>query len=143
MELLINSYLSDNVGLSNLFLTNLLANQLRHHLLELYAQNQFKLAGIGNQNKFIHQLDFRNDAIYWLDKNHHHPIENRFFVQIDEWVQLLNSSCYAGITGYEFHYAYYAPGSFYKRHLDQFADNQSRAFSCFRRWDTQIRIRII
>jgi SM-20-related protein len=129
MELLITSYLSENVGLSEFFLTKVLAEQLRKHLLELYNQDQFKLAGIGNKRKFIQRSDFRSDAIYWLDKTHNHPIENRFFAEMDAWVKFLNTSCYAGITGYEFHYAYYAPGSFYKRHVDQFADNQNRAFS--------------
>ena len=41
----------------------------------------------------------------------------------------MNKTCYTGITGYEFHYAYYDEGSSYKRHLDQFKDNQKRAYS--------------
>jgi len=129
MEALINSYLSENVGLSNFFLSKELANQLRNHLMELHHQNQFKLAGVGNNKKLVQRIDLRNDVIYWLDKGHNHPVENRFIAEIDRWVKFLNSTCYAGITGYEFHYAYYATGSFYKRHLDQFVDNQSRAFS--------------
>jgi SM-20-related protein len=41
----------------------------------------------------------------------------------------MNETCYAGITGYEFHYAFYEEGSFYKRHVDQFQNNQGREFS--------------
>jgi SM-20-related protein len=31
--------------------------------------------------------------------------------------------------GYEFHYALYEKDSFYKKHLDQFQNNKSRAFT--------------
>jgi SM-20-related protein len=55
--------------------------------------------------------------------------ENLFFDLMDRFVAYLNSTCYTGITGYEFHYALYETGSFYKRHLDQFRSNKSRAFS--------------
>ena len=41
----------------------------------------------------------------------------------------LNRSCYTGITGYEFHFALFDKGSFYRKHLDQFQDNSSRQFS--------------
>jgi SM-20-related protein len=48
---------------------------------------------------------------------------------MDKFVRYLNRTCYTGITGYEFHYALYEQGSFYKRHLDQFKNNTSRAYS--------------
>jgi SM-20-related protein len=48
---------------------------------------------------------------------------------MDSFVSHLNSSCYAGITGYEFHYTLYEKGSFYKRHIDNFQQNGTRAFS--------------
>ena len=31
--------------------------------------------------------------------------------------------------GYEFHYALYETGSFYKKHMDQFRNNDSRKYS--------------
>ena len=34
-----------------------------------------------------------------------------------------------GINGYEFHYALYETGSFYKKHIDQFRNNPSRQYS--------------
>ncbi|MES2828966.1 MAG: 2OG-Fe(II) oxygenase [Bacteroidota bacterium] len=41
----------------------------------------------------------------------------------------LNSTCYTGITGYEFHYTLYEKGRFYKKHLDQFKNNTGRKYS--------------
>ena len=49
--------------------------------------------------------------------------------QVDAFVSYLNRSCYTGITGYEFHFALFDKGSFYRKHLDQFQDNSSRQFS--------------
>lgn len=71
----------------------------------------------------------RNDKIYWLDRAHNDVHENTFFDLMDSFILFLNRECYTGIMGYEFHYALYEKDSFYKKHLDQFQNNKSRAFS--------------
>ena len=86
-------------------------------------------AGIGNNTALQHDKLIRSDRIYWLDRSHDNPSEIAFFELMDSFVSYLNSTCYTGITGYEFHYALYEKGSFYKKHLDQFKNNKSRAFS--------------
>ena len=48
---------------------------------------------------------------------------------MDKFVSHLNSTCYTGISSYEFHYTLYEAGSFYKKHIDQFRNNDSRQFS--------------
>ena len=48
---------------------------------------------------------------------------------IDLFVLHLNSTCYTGIIAYEFHYVYYESGSFYKKHIDQFKNNDSRQYT--------------
>ncbi len=128
-ERIISSFLDTKVGLVDDFLNEDLSSKLKENLLSLLLSKQFKAAGIGNNSKFITSKSIRSDVIYWLDRKHDNIHENSFFDQMDEFVKYLNLTCYAGITGYEFHYAYYEKGSSYKRHLDQFKDNQSRAYS--------------
>ncbi|MFK7946637.1 MAG: 2OG-Fe(II) oxygenase [Saprospiraceae bacterium] len=128
-ETIINSFLEHRVGQTDNFLNENLANHLKENLLLLFLEKQMKTAGIGNNTKFHKNKLIRSDVIYWLDRKHNNVHENLFFDLIDEFVTYLNRTCYSGITGYEFHYAYYDEGSFYKRHLDQFRDNQSRAYS--------------
>ena len=128
-ETIINSYLENKVGLNNHFLNDELSHHLKENLLGLLQANQMKAAGIGNNANLITDKIIRSDIIYWLDRQHNDIYENRFFDLIDDFVKYLNKTCFTGITGYEFHYAYYDEGSSYKRHLDQFKDNQSRAFS--------------
>ncbi len=128
-DCLIDSFIADKVGLSDDFLGEQLASQLKAHLIDLYAGQQFHSAGIGNQEVHHKDQSTRGDQIYWLDRQHHHPLETSFFDLMDRFVLYLNQSCYTGISGYEFHYALYEKGSFYKRHLDQFRSDKSRAFS--------------
>lgn len=126
---LIDSYVADKVGIAQNFLGVSLAAQLKGNLYQLYAGNQLQAAGIGNDTGLTHNKLIRSDKIYWLDPAHNDQHENNFFALMDLFVRHLNSTCYTGITGYEFHYALYETGSFYKKHLDQFRTNKGRAFS--------------
>ena len=87
------------------------------------------LAGTGNAAIIVPDKTFRTDRIYWLDRKHNDAFENAFFDMMDAFVDHLNSSCYTGITGYEFHYTLYEVDSFYKKHIDRFRNNDSRQFS--------------
>jgi SM-20-related protein len=128
-EALIATYIENKVGISDHFLSATLANNLKKNLLALNQDSLLKAAGIGNAEKLSYDGAIRSDSIYWLDKKHNNAFENEFFAQIEEFIKYLNTSCYAGITGYEFHYSLYESGDFYLKHLDQFKNNPSRKYS--------------
>jgi len=128
-ELLISRYMADQVGTAEDFLNSELGNALAQRITSLHDEQKFKEAGIGSKAKLVQNKSLRSDLIYWLDRNNLDPSEDQFLDLIDRFVTYLNRTCYTGITGYEFHYALYEPGSSYGRHLDQFKDNQSRSFS--------------
>ena len=125
----IESYLDNDVGIVNNFLTEKLAQDLSNNLNQLYSLDMLKNAGTGNENEILIDNTIRKDRIYWLDRCHNDQFENEFLDLIDEFVLYLNQTCYTGIKSYEFHYALYEKGSFYKRHLDEFKNNDSRQFS--------------
>jgi len=128
-ETLIASYLENKVGISEHFLSNELANSLKQNLITLNHEQLLNTAGIGNSEKLSYNGAIRSDSIYWLDKKNNNEFENDFFTQIEAFIQYLNSTCFAGITGYEFHYSLYESGDFYLKHLDQFKNNPSRKYS--------------
>ena len=64
-----------------------------------------------------------------MDRKHENATETKFLNFIDEFVDYLNRTCFTGNTSYKFHYAHYEKGHFYKRHLDQFQNNNQRQFS--------------
>jgi SM-20-related protein len=128
-DILIDSFLADNVGIADNFLSVALAAHLKNNLVELYRDKQMQSAGTGNDVLVTHDKLYRSDKIYWLDREHNDTHENHFFDLMDKFVAYLNRTCYTGITGYEFHYALYEAGSFYKKHIDQFKNNGSRQYS--------------
>lgn len=128
-DTLINSYIDNNIGIAENFLSDQLSSGLRDNLRKLFSTKQMKLAGTGNAALIVQDKTVRSDRIFWLDRNHNDVFENAFFDAMDSFVAELNSTCYSGITGYEFHYTMYDVDSFYAKHIDQFRNNDSRQFS--------------
>ncbi len=128
-DTLINSFVENRVGIAENFLSPQLAGDLKNNLIRLSGNRQMHAAGTGNSELVSHDKSVRSDIIYWLDKKHNDVHENAFFALMDEFILHLNNTCYTGINGYEFHYALYETGSFYKKHIDQFRNNPSRQFS--------------
>lgn len=125
----ITSYIKDEIGICENLFSHELALHLQENIIQLNAADLMKPAGIGNEQIVNHDLLIRKDKIYWLDRKNENLFENAFLNIIDQFIIYLNTTCYTGITGYEFHYAIYEKGSFYKKHLDQFSNNKSRKFS--------------
>jgi SM-20-related protein len=128
-DLLIDSYLSNHIGIAPSFLTQKLSAGLQQNILQLQKDELMMAAGIGNEEVKDANQKMRTDKIYWLDKKHDNPFENEFLQHAEDFIDRLNNTCYAGINAYEFHYAVYEEGSFYKRHKDQFKNNDHRKFS--------------
>lgn len=128
-DLLIDSYLNDHIGIAPAFLTQKLSAGLQQNIMQLQKDEMMTTAGIGNEEVKDANQKMRSDKIYWLDKKHDNYFENEFLLQAENFIEHLNNTCYAGINAYEFHYAVYEEGSFYKRHKDQFKNNDHRKFS--------------
>ncbi|MHA4893918.1 2OG-Fe(II) oxygenase [Pedobacter sp. PWIIR3] len=126
---LIDTFIENRVGISNNFLSKNLSTGLQKRLHALNHGHLLLAAGTGNATVVSHDKKVRGDKIYWLDRKHNNAYENSFFDLIDQLVYELNSTCYTGITGYEFHYTLYEKGHFYKKHLDQFKNNTARKYS--------------
>ncbi len=128
-DCLIDSFIEDKVGIAENFLNVSLAAHLKDNLTRLFENKALLNAGVGNSVVINQDKLIRSDVIYWLDRKHQNKHENDFFDLMDEFVVYLNRTCYTGITGYEFHYTLYEPGTFYKKHIDQFQNNGSRQYS--------------
>lgn len=111
------------------WLTNDELIYLRKSLLQHQEKNNFHMAGIGNKDNLQTVKVIRNDHIFWLDPLKANPHEQKFLEKIQDYVEHLNRTCYTGIKSYEFQYAIYKEGSFYKKHIDRFVNDDSRQFS--------------
>lgn len=128
-DVLIDHYLETKIGVDYSFLSEKLANGLQQNLFRLLERDQMSLAGIGNEKVNAPGQQMRSDKIYWMDESHQNIYEQEFLQLVKNFIERLNETCYAGINDYEFHYALYEEGSFYKRHKDQFRNDADRKYS--------------
>jgi len=128
-EMLIQGLLEKDFGsVDNLFPEQVIVD-LRKILMNLYIEDQFKLAGIGNRLNELKEKAIRNDRIFWLNRDSKEAGISGFYEVIEHFIAYLNRTCFTAIRNSEFHFAVYPKGSFYKRHLDQFQNDDSRRFS--------------
>jgi SM-20-related protein len=128
-EELIGTYIQNRIGISNHFITKELAVGLQKNLLSLDEEDKMKTAGIGNLFIKERNQDKRGDKVFWIDNQSDELSERAFLNQINLFIEHLNDTCYTGINAYEFHYALYETGSYYRKHVDQFQNNYDRKFS--------------
>lgn len=102
---------------------------LRNSLLSKYEEDQFKKAAIGSKSNEVIVKSIRGDFILWMDEKAREEAEKLFFAKINEFANYLNQTCFLGILHKEFHYALYPEGTFYKRHLDTFQNDDRRKLS--------------
>lgn len=102
---------------------------LRQSLIEKHEEDAFKKAAIGNRVNEIIVKSIRGDVILWIDELKANEAEMLFFNKINSLVNYLNKTCFLGILQKEFHYAIYPEGTFYKRHIDAFQNDDRRKLS--------------
>lgn len=128
-ETIIDDLISKKFAVVDHFFTNDEVQALKENLVHKYEDDAFKKAAIGNvfQEQIVKSI--RGDYIYWLNEQEDALVERVFFDKINNLVQYLNRTCFLGIREKEFHYAVYPKGTFYKRHLDTFQNDDRRKLS--------------
>jgi SM-20-related protein len=92
-------------------------------------KEQLKIAGIGKKNEHTTAKEIRSDKIAWIEKNENDVLDQLFFFTMDSLLLALNRRCFLGLNDYEFHFARYEPGTFYRRHKDVFKNDDARKIS--------------
>lgn len=103
-----------------------LSNALLEQVLSLSPQS-FIEAGIGRSKEHMRNEFVRRDEICWITGNSQAGTD-----WLDWTAQLqtyLNQHLFLGLFSFESHFAHYAAGSFYKRHLDAFKGEANRVLS--------------
>lgn len=124
----IDQLAEDNYAVIDDFLPEGLYSKLKGFFQAKLDQEEFDPAGIGSLFNNHLVTSIRGDYTYWIDKQRDEAI-SEVFTLVEEMVSKLNRYCYLSLSGYEFHFAHYPKGSFYKRHLDQFKDRNNRMIS--------------
>lgn len=113
-------------------INDFIAEDLTHEVMRFFqnkeAQEAFHKAAIGSSGNELIINEVRGDYTFWLEKNRDVELEKLFDV-LDEMKFWINRLCFLSLSDYEFHLAHYPKGSFYKRHIDQFAERNNRMIS--------------
>jgi SM-20-related protein len=128
-EAIIADLLKQQYSVVDGFFSNEEVEDLRSSLLQKYEEEEFKKAAIGNQFNELIVKSIRGDFISWIDESQANRKELPFFTSVENFTNYLNSTCFLGICEREFHYALYPEGTYYKRHLDTFQNDDSRKLS--------------
>ncbi|MCB4807125.1 2OG-Fe(II) oxygenase [Tamlana sp. 62-3] len=115
------------------FFSNNEVELLRDSLLKRKTEDDFKKAAIGNRTNENIIKSIRGDLIFWIDELMANAAEGLFFAKINDLIGYLNRTCFLGVLFKEFHYAIYPKGTFYKRHIDTFQNDDRRklSFVCY------------
>ncbi|NVJ62445.1 MAG: 2OG-Fe(II) oxygenase [Gammaproteobacteria bacterium] len=109
---------------------NVLASDIAPQLSERLQQispSLFKPAGIGRESDQHRNRFVRTDDICWMKGD---SDAERLWLKWCERLQTqLNRSLFLGLFSFESHFAHYAEGDFYKKHLDAFKGNTNRVLS--------------
>lgn len=130
-ESIISDLLEKQYSIMDDFFTLEEVTLLRQSLLSKYETNRFKKSAIGNRAQQEIIKEIRGDFILWIDETQiqGNQAEELFFSKINSLIDYLNRTCFMGIQHKEFHYAVYPTGTFYKRHLDTFQNDDRRKLS--------------
>lgn len=103
-----------------------LAGALMAHQQAMHAAT-FHDAGIGRGDNWLKNDFVRTDEIAWIDGTS--AAGRQWLDWTGRLQRYLNRRLFLGLFSFESHFAHYAPGGFYKRHVDAFRGNTSRVLT--------------
>ena len=85
-DLLIDSYLENNIGIDAGFLNKTLSAGLHQNIEDLQSDGLMTTAGIGNETVKDANQKMRSDKIYWIDKSHDNIFEQEFLELAEDFI---------------------------------------------------------
>ena len=111
------------------FFSTELTQQLSETLTSFRQEGLFKQAGIGRKNDFHIEQSIRSDEIKWFDENSTNEYQKEYLKISQQLQDAINQRFYLGLFEQEVHFALYSPNAFYKRHLDQHKNQDTRVIT--------------
>ena len=103
-----------------------LLTKLCNHLQEM-PSSKFKKAAVGRERDLTLNNFVRTDEICWINGESH--AGSAWLHWAESLQRFLNRRLFLGLFSFESHFAHYAQGDFYKKHLDAFKGEANRILS--------------
>ncbi|CAG0988838.1 hypothetical protein MTYP_02170 [Methylophilaceae bacterium] len=111
------------------FLPDSAIRALNRQARTLKTAGSLKQAAIGKAAAQQQDSKVRGDSIFWLDEAGPSPELALYLSRMQSLQESLNRYFFLGLFEFETHFAVYPPGAVYRKHLDQFRDQQERQVS--------------
>lgn len=112
----------------NFFSTELI-QELKETLSSLHQQGLLKQAGIGRKDELHIEHSIRSDEISWFDEKKLNDSQEKYLSITQKLQDAINQRFYLGLFELEVHFSLYSPNAFYKRHLDQHKNQDTRVIT--------------
>lgn len=119
----LNSFMDSGFAVEDHFASQAELKSFNEEFLHLQKSGRFHRAGVGRGNNHQVYDQLRRDEVAWVEP---HGIMKE---KLERVRQQLNESAFLGLWDFEGHFASYAPGGFYRKHLDRFSDSDLRTVS--------------
>jgi SM-20-related protein len=113
-------------SLTDDFIPPSLTSRLADETRALWNRDAFRPAGTGRADGFQVDPQVRSDRLKWLDPGACTEAQRAYLEHLEKLRLTLNGTLFLGLFELEVHLSVYPPGSFYRRHLDQFRGNNLR-----------------
>ncbi|MFA5081500.1 MAG: 2OG-Fe(II) oxygenase [Hydrogenophilaceae bacterium] len=101
---------------------------LRAECLARHDAGAFHDAGVGpGQSAVVSEI--RGDHILWVEVDDPHPAVQAYVDSTEALRQAVNRDFFLGLHELESHFAVYPQGTYYKKHLDRFRDDDRRTLT--------------
>ncbi|MEO9330946.1 2OG-Fe(II) oxygenase [Ectopseudomonas guguanensis] len=125
---LVDDLASQGWSQQRLFAPQALTRELAAECHARARSGALSAAGVGRGAALQVQEGVRGDRIQWLEPGQSAACD-RYLALMDALRQALNRALFLGLEDFECHFACYAPGAFYQRHVDRFRDDDRRTVS--------------
>jgi SM-20-related protein len=112
------------------FISPRLVEQLRGEAERTWDSGGFHHAGVGRGAELQVRPDIRTDRVSWLEPRDGSAAQQFYLQALEELRQAINREAFLGLFDFEGHLAFYPPGGYYRKHLDQFRDTGGRTVTC-------------
>ena len=111
------------------FFPSELVLELSETLSSFRQQGILNQAGVGRKEGFHIEQSIRSDEISWFEETNLNETQKKYLTITKKIQDEINQRFYLGLFDFEVHFALYSPNAFYKRHLDQHKNQDTRVLT--------------
>ena len=129
IENILNDLEQQGWSVQEQFFPSELVLELSETLSSLRQQGILNQAGVGRKEGFHIEQSIRSDEISWFEETNLNEAQKKYLTITKKIQDEINQRFYLGLFDFEVHFALYSPNAFYKRHLDQHKNQDTRVLT--------------